>query len=515
MTIGDAAARYNPRMQTILNYVNGALIEPIGGEYLDDIDPATGQAYARVPDGDATDVELAVAAAMDAFGPWSQAPAEQRSRVLLRLADLIEEHVEALALAECIDNGKPLTRCRTVDVPRAVSNFRFFATAVLHDRSDLHVTDSPRALNYTLRRARGVAGIVSPWNLPLYLLTWKVAPALATGNTVVAKPSEVTPMTAHLLAQLCTSAGLPAGVLNIVHGTGSKAGAALVAHPRVNTVSFTGSTKTGQWIAAACAPHFKKVALEMGGKNPTIVFADAAGRGAPPPAAYGGPGGAAEVTYDEVVENCVQAAFANQGQICLCGSRVLVQRAIFADFCERFVARARRLRVGDPLDPHTDQGALVSRAQLDKTRAYVELARAEGGRILCGGGPPASVGDRCRDGYFFEPTVIVGLDAGCRVNQEEIFGPVATVIPFDDEREAVEIANATAYGLSASLWTRDLARAHRVAERIEAGTVWVNCWLLRDLRVPFGGTKQSGLGREGGEEALRFFTEPKNVCVKL
>lgn len=481
-------------METLANYIGGELLPPAGGAYLDNVDPATGAVYSRVPDSDARDVDAACAAAAAALPQWSGLAARQRSGILLRIADAIERQLEPLARAECIDNGKPLSRCRAVDIPRAVENFRFFATAILHTRSDLHETDGD-TFNYTLRRPRGVAGLISPWNLPLYLLTWKIAPALATGNTAVAKPSEITPMTAFLLANICREAGLPPGVLNVVHGRGASAGAAIVAHPSIPTLSFTGGTATGAAIAAAAAPQFKKVSLEMGGKNANIVFADA-DRG-------------------RAVEASVQAAFANQGQICLCGSRLLVQRAILDEFLREFVARAGALRVGDPLEPATDQGALVSRAQLEKTMRYVELAQQEGGRILLGGQRARPPGDRCRDGFFYEPTVLTGLSPQCRTNQEEIFGPVVTVLPFDDDEQAIQIANATAYGLSASLWTRDLSRAHRVAERLEAGTVWVNCWLVRDLRAPFGGVKQSGVGREGGDEALRFFTEPKNVCVRV
>lgn len=429
-----------------------------------------------------------------AFGPWSRTPAAQRAALLEAIAAGIEARAAEFALAESRDTGKPLRLARQMDIPRAVQNFRFFAGAIRHERSDLHVTDDT-AVNLTLRAPRGVAGLITPWNLPLYLLSWKVAPALATGNTVVAKPSELTPVTAHMLAQVCREAGLPPGVLNIVHGTGPQAGAALVAHPAVPTLSFTGGTATGRAIAAAAAPRFKRVALELGGKNPTIVFADA-------PA--------------EALEQAVRAAFTNQGQLCLCGSRVFVERSAYADFLERFVAAARAIRLGDPLDDDTQCGALVSAAQFAKTRFYVDLARREGGRILCGGdAPPAPVSPRCRDGYFYLPTVITGLDAGCRTNREEIFGPVVTVQPFDDEAQLVAQANAVDYGLSASLWTRDLDRALRVARALECGTVWVNCWLLRDLRVPFGGCKHSGLGREGGEEALRFFTEPKTVCIRI
>jgi aminomuconate-semialdehyde/2-hydroxymuconate-6-semialdehyde dehydrogenase len=481
-------------MDRIENCIGGEIAAPLGGAYLDNVDPATGAVYSQVADSDARDVERAVDAAAAAFPGWSRTPARERSAVLLRIAGLIEARLEELALAECIDNGKPLHVARAVDIPRAAANFRFFATAILHTQSESHATDT-LALNYTLRAPRGVAGLISPWNLPLYLFTWKVAPALATGNTAVAKPSEVTPVTAARLGEICREAGLPPGVLNIVHGAGPKAGAAIAAHPRIPTISFTGGTVTGAAIAQAAAPLFKKVSLELGGKNPTLVFADA--------------------DFEAALEGSLRAAFSNQGQICLCGSRIFVERSRHDEFVERFTERARALRVGDPLEPTSNQGALVSRVQLEKVASYVELARREGGTVRCGGRPPEDVGERCRNGFFFEPTVITGLDARCRVNREEIFGPVVTVLPFDGEAEAVDGANGTDYGLAASIWTQNLSRAHRVAAALHAGTVWINCWMLRDLRVPFGGMKQSGVGREGGEEALRFFTEPKNVCVKI
>ncbi|MCI0461747.1 MAG: aldehyde dehydrogenase [Gemmataceae bacterium] len=480
-------------MRTINNFIAGRHVEPQSGRYLDKIDPATGAVLAHVADSDTRDIEAAVQAAADAFPAWSRTPVAERSRLLLDIAQRIEAELEDLARAESADTGKPLRLARAVDIPRAASNFRFFATAVLHFHSEAYRTDT-LALNYTLRQPRGVAGLISPWNLPLYLLTWKVAPALATGNTAVAKPSELTPSTAHRLTDICREAGLPPGVLNIVHGLGGKAGAALVAHPAVRALSFTGGTATGAEIARTAGPLFKKLTLELGGKNPTVVFADS--------------------DLDEAVRTSVRAAFENQGEICLCGSRVLVEQSIYPDFVERFAAQTRRLKVGDPLEPDTDQGALISQGHRDKVLGYIELARQEGGTILCGG-RSAVVEGRCRGGYFVEPTVVTGLGAGCRVNQEEVFGPLVTIVPFRDEEEAVGWANGTAFGLSASLWTRDLARAHRVAERLEAGTVWVNCWLLRDLRTPFGGVKNSGVGREGGEEALRFFTEPRTVCLKF
>ena len=481
-------------MTRILNYIGGEMVAPAGGAYLPNLEPATGAPYSEVPDSDSRDVEKAVAAAESAYPAWSCTPAAERSRRLLRVAELIESNLERLARSESVDTGKPIRLARSLDIPRAASNFRFFATAILHFASESHTTDH-RALNYTLRRPRGVAGLISPWNLPLYLLSWKVAPALATGNTAVAKPSEITPMTAYLLSELCREAGLPEGVLNIVHGTGPKVGAAITAHPKVGTISFTGGTKTGAEIARVCAPAFKKVALELGGKNPNIIFADA--------------------PLEEVVPVTIRSSFDNQGQFCLSGSRIFVERAIQESFLERFVERAKSLVVGDPQDEATEQGALVSRAQFDKVLSYLRLAKQDGGRILCGGEAPPAVGGRCGGGFFIRPTVITGLPVTSRVNQEEIFGPVVTVTPFDTEEEVVAYANDTPYGLSASVWTQNLSRAHRLAERIQSGTVWINCWMLRDLRVPFGGVKSSGVGKEGGLEALRFFTEPRNVCIQF
>jgi aminomuconate-semialdehyde/2-hydroxymuconate-6-semialdehyde dehydrogenase len=476
----------------IRNFIDGRFIEPIGGRYLDNIEPATGKPYSQVADSDAHDVDLAVAAAETAFPEWSRKSAADRSNFLLRIAELIERDLEKFARAESVDTGKPISLARSLDIPRAVANFRFFATAILHTESEAHMTDNV-AFNYTVRQPRGIAGLISPWNLPLYLLSWKIAPAIAVGDTAIAKPSELTPMTAFLLCEACQEAGLPAGVLNVVHGTGPNVGAAITAHPKITTISFTGGTVTGKKVAEASAPLFKKVSLELGGKNPNIIFADA--------------------DLDVAIAGSVRSSFANQGQVCLCGSRVFVEKPIYKQFVDRFIDKVSQLKQGDPLDEQTEQGAIVNKTQLEKVKFYVDLAQKEGGKIALGGSAPEPPNDRCRDGYFFPPTVITSLPVSCRTNREEIFGPVVTITPFDSEEEVIHYANDCDYGLASSVWTQNLSRAHRVAERINTGTVWVNCWLLRDLRVPFGGMKQSGIGREGGEEALRFFTEPKNVCI--
>lgn len=480
-------------METILNYIGGELRAATGGGWIDVHEPATGRVYAQLADSDARDVDDAVEAARAAFAAWSAAPAAERSRTLLRIAALIDERLEEFSHAESRDNGKPVHLARSVDIPRASRNMAFFATAILHTSTEAHQTDTA-ALNVTLRAPIGVVGCISPWNLPLYLFTWKIAPALAAGNCVVAKPSEITPYTAALLARACIDAGLPPGVLNIVQGTGDRVGAAITRHPLIPAISFTGGTRTGAAIAATAAPMFKKLSLELGGKNPTVVFADC--------------------DFDAMLATVVRSSFSNQGEICLCGSRILVEHTIYERFRESFVARVAALRVGDPLDADTDQGAIVSEAHCEKVLSYVALAREEGGRVLCGG-ERVHLEGRCAGGWFIAPTVIEGLDASCRTNREEIFGPVVTLLPFDDEAEAVALANSTEYGLAASVWTRDLGRAHRVAAAIDCGIVWVNCWMLRDLRTPFGGMKQSGVGREGGLEALHFFTEQKNVCIAL
>ena len=480
-------------MLHIKNYIGGALVEPQSKTYLDNFNPATGKVYSYIPDSDEKDVEAAYEAAHKAFANWSLMPKEKRSAYLLKIAALIEKNLDKLALAESTDNGKPLKLAKAVDIPRAAANFHFYGTGILHYASHAHSMDGS-AINYTLRQPVGVAGCISPWNLPLYLFSWKIAPALAAGCTVVAKPSEITPMTAFLLSEICIEAGLPAGVLNIVHGLGAKVGNAIVSHKNIPLISFTGGTVTGKHIASVAAPMFKKLSLELGGKNPNIIFADC--------------------DYEKMLQTTLQSSFSNQGQICLCGSRILIERSLYNRFKEDFVKRTKELRVGVPTDEHTRVGAVVSESHMHKILSYVKLAQEEGGTVLCGGERVHLQGEEA-GGYYIAPTIIEGLSHDCRTNQEEIFGPVVTIAPFDTEEEALMKANSTMYGLASVLWTENLTRAHRMAEKIHAGIVWINCWLLRDLRTPFGGVKASGVGREGGFEALDFFTEPKNVCVKL
>ncbi|MCU0357321.1 MAG: aldehyde dehydrogenase [Cyclobacteriaceae bacterium] len=480
-------------MEKILNYINGALVEPQAGHFLKNYIPATGQYYSLVADSDASDIAIAVQAARNAFDGWSGMPAEKRSAILIKIAELIDRNLDKLAVAESTDQGKPVKLAKAIDIPRASANMRFFATGIIHFASEAHITGQ-EAINYTTRTPVGIAGCISPWNLPLYLFTWKIAPALAAGCTVVAKPSELTPMTAYLFSQLCIEAGLPPGVLNIVHGLGPKAGQAIIEHPEITAISFTGGTLTGKRIAATAAPMFKKLSLELGGKNPNIVFADC--------------------DFEKAVSTSVLSSFSNQGEICLCGSRIYVERSIYDRFTEAFVSKVKRLVVGDPTEEGTQVGALVSEAHMSKVLSYIDLAKQEGGTILTGGAR-VTIPGRCANGYFIEPTVIVGLNEQCRTNQEEIFGPVVTIMPFDTEEEVVGYANSTQYGLAATIWTENLTRAHRVAARVKCGIIWINCWLFRDLRTPFGGMKHSGVGREGGWEALRFFTEAKNICIKL
>ena len=475
------------------NFIGGNFIGPLSGNFIDNVNPATGAVYGQIPDSNTKDIDVAVKAAKKAFPAWCVLPVEKRFIILNKIAELIDNNLEELALAETNDNGKPLWLSKQVDIPRASSNFRFFATGIMHFANESHQMED-KAVNYTLRQPIGIVGCISPWNLPLYLFTWKIAPALAAGNCVIAKPTEVTPVTAFLLGKICKEAGLPDGVLNIVHGTGQHCGEAIVKHPDIKAISFTGSTRAGQHIAAVAAPLFKKLSLELGGKNPTIIFNDC--------------------NWEKMLTETIRSSFGNMGQICLCGSRILLERSAFDHFKKYFVDITQRLTVGDPLDEKNKQGAIVSKIHFEKIMHCIATAKEEGGIILCGGKAVKLTG-RCENGYFIEPTIIEGLDQNCKTNQEEIFGPVVTIQPFDTEEEAIALANATNYGLAATIWTQDISKANRVASQVQAGIIWVNCWLVRDLRTPFGGMKNSGVGREGGWEALRFFTEVKNVCVQF
>ena len=478
-------------MSKILNYINGEFTPPLKNEWIDNVNPSEGRVYGQIANSTVEDIEKAYQAAKAAFPSWSATTIEERSRILLKIADLIEAHLDRLAEAESTDNGKPLSLAKSVDIPRASANFRFFGNAITQFSSDAHESVGLNTLNFTLRQPIGVVGCISPWNLPLYLFSWKVAPAIAAGNTVVAKPSEVTPMTAFLLGEILTEAGLPKGVLNIVHGTGPSAGQAIIEHPNIKAISFTGGTQTGEHIARTAAPMFKKLSLELGGKNPNIIFADC--------------------NYAQMLKTTVRSSFANQGQICLCGSRIFVEKPLYAKFKTDFIAEVQKLKVGHPME-EVNLGAVVSEAHRDKIESYIQLAQEEGGTILTGGKRVTVKG--YENGYYLEPTVIEVPDAQCRVNQEEIFGPVVTLMPFETEEEVMAYANGVKYGLSATLWTSNLDRTLRLSKQLETGIVWVNTWLNRDLRTPFGGVKASGVGREGGFEALRFFTEAKNVCIK-
>jgi len=479
-------------MEKLQNFINGAYCPPVSEEYFDNYEPSTGHVYSLIPNSGSEDVALAVTAAEAAFPAWSGISLEERSKILVKLSEGIEKRMDEFVAAESRDNGKPLSLAAHVDIPRAVSNFHFFATAILHFASESHYMEGV-GVNYTTRKPIGIVGCISPWNLPLYLFSWKIAPALAAGNCVIAKPSEVTPYTAYLLGKVAHEAGMPPGVLNILHGTGAQVGDAIVRHPKIKAISFTGGTKTGEYIAQTAGPMFKKLSLELGGKNANIIFADC--------------------DFDDMLSTTIRSSFANQGQICLCGSRIFVERPIYERFKQAFVEKVSRSKVSFPTDPEAKLGAVVSKPHMEKILSYIELAKEEGGTVLTGGHrvllePPYE------NGYYIAPTIIEGLAYTCRTNQEEIFGPVVTITPFDTEEEALKMANSTEYGLAGTVWTSNLKKAHRVADNLQSGIVWVNAWLVRDLRTPFGGVKSSGVGREGGWEALRFFTEAKNIFIK-
>ena len=472
------------------NYIGGVLQAPIDGVFLNNFNPATAEVCGEIPNSNEADVDLAVSTAEQAFTNWANTPTEERFRLLNAIADAIENNADVLAHAETNDNGKPLWSSKEVDIKRAADNFRFFATAAMQFASESHSMGNA-GINYTLRQPLGIVGCISPWNLPIYLFTWKIAPALAAGNCVIAKPSEVTPVTAYLLSKICIEVGLPKGVLNILHGDGPSCGEAIVKHKKIKAISFTGSTRAGMQIASVAAPMFKKLSLELGGKNPNIIFADC--------------------NWEKMMATTIRSSFSNQGQICLCGSRILIEASIYDKFKFEFVEKIKQLSIGDPLE-YNNQGAIVSKIHFDKINACIAKAKSEGGTILCGGEIVQPTG-RCKNGWFISPCVIEHLGPNCDTNQEEIFGPVVTLQKFENKEEAIQLANASAYGLAASIWTQDISIANEMAAKVEAGIIWINTWLQRDLRTAFGGVKNSGVGREGGWEAMRFFTEAKNVCI--
>lgn len=476
-------------MIRIDNFINGEIVPPIKNQYLDNIQPATGEVYGLIPDSDEEDVIKAVEVAKNAFSSWSNLNPKKRYQILSHIAELIRLKQDELALAESMDNGKPVHLAAAMDIPRAADNFEFFANAIQHITQESYATSSS-IHSFTLRKPLGVVACISPWNLPLYLFTWKIAPALATGNCVVAKPSEVTPYTSFLLAQICKEAGLPAGVLNIIHGTGLKVGVPLVEHKDIKAVSFTGGTNTGMDILNRASKSFKKTSLELGGKNSVIIFEDC--------------------DFDQMMDSVVKSSFTNQGQICLCTSKILIQDALYERFKEEFVARVQKLKVGDPKDPNTHQGAIVSKAHLQKINTAVANAVNEGGKILTGGEILNLSADGL-GGYFFPPTILEGLGISAKINQEEVFGPVVTLQKFGTSEEALNIANDTRYGLANVVWSSNTNTIHQMTEQLESGIIWVNCWLVRDLRTPFGGVKESGMGREGGWFAMNFFTEPRSI----
>jgi len=475
----------------IENFIGGKFIAPLKKNYLENLNPATGKITSRIPNSTNEDVEMAVEAAQNALPNWSQVSIDKRIIWLRKIADALESRKEHIAALESMDTGKPISLAKRVDAERSVTNFEFFAEHA-ENLSELNYKMSD-ATNYVTRKPVGVVGLITPWNLPLYLLTWKIAPALVMGNTIVAKPSEMTPLTANLLCEILTAIDFPDGVINIVHGLGPSAGQAILEHPNIKAISFTGGTATGKIVAQTAAPMFKKLSLELGGKNATIILDDA--------------------DLSTAAKGAARAAFTNSGQVCLCGSRILVADNIYDEFVNLLISEVETMTIGNPSDENTDIGSVISSEHMEKVLSYIELAKQEGG-IISTGGSKVTLPSPNADGAFLQPTLIEGLAIDSRCATEEIFGPVASIHRFIDDDEAIEMANITQYGLAGSVWTSNPARGKSVAERIDSGILWVNTWLHRDLRTPFGGVKNSGVGREGGDWSLNFFSELSNICVK-
>ena len=479
-------------MNDILNFIDGEFIIPHSGKYIDNINPATGELIGRIASSESQDVQTAVDAASDSLKSWSSLTMENRINWLNKIADALESNKELIAKTESRDTGKPISLARRVDANRSVSNFRFFAQFASEQTPMEFKMDD--AMNFVHRKPVGIVGLITPWNLPLYLLTWKIAPALVMGNTIVAKPSELTPLTANLFASILQDIDFPKGVFNIVHGLGPSAGQAILEHPEIKAISFTGGTQTGRIVARTAAPLFKKLSLELGGKNATIILDDA--------------------DLEVAAKGAARAGFTNSGQVCLCGSRILVDASVSTKFTKLLLDEVRSMRQGDPSDEDTDIGSVISIQHLEKVESYIELAKQEGGNILTGGKRPSFSNSEITHGAFLEPTVIGGLSIDSRTATEEIFGPVVTIHTFENQEQAIEMANSTEYGLAGSVWTTDLERGKQFSKQIETGIMWVNTWLHRDLRTPFGGVKNSGVGREGGRWSLSFFSEMTNICVK-
>ena len=485
-------------MKKVQHYINGKFMDSQCGEFFDNYNPATAELISKVALGREPEVNAAIAAAKAALtGEWGQMKLNDRIAMMYEIANEIDRRFDDFLEAECLDTGKPYSIARHIDIPRGAANFKVFADTMKSVADEAYRADTPdgrQMLNYSMRKPKGVIGVISPWNLPLLLMTWKVGPAMACGNTVVVKPSQVTPTTTSLLGEVMSKVGVPAGAYNVVQGKGSITGNLITAHKDIDAITFTGETSTGEMIMQACSKGVRDISLELGGKNPAVIFADC--------------------DMDKAIFETARSVFANSGQVCLGTERVYVERPIFDEFVDRLKTAGSKLKVGVQDDESVDMGPVVSAAHRDKVLEFYAAAKKEGANVILGGGAPKMEG-KLANGYFVEPTIWTGLPETATVVKEEVFGPCCHIAPFDTEEEVIKMANDTKYGLAATVFTENLTKAHRVASQIDAGIVWVNSWFLRDLRTPFGGMKGSGIGREGGHHSLEFYTELKNVCIKM